>query len=67
MVGRCDGLKEAGQGPLLPVAPALVAALHDALGVWIDEVPVTPEKVLRALDQRERGGGDGGEQGERLE
>jgi CO/xanthine dehydrogenase Mo-binding subunit len=49
------GAKEAGQGPLLPVAPALVAALHDALGVWIDEVPVTPEKVLRALDQRERG------------
>jgi 4-hydroxybenzoyl-CoA reductase subunit alpha len=50
------GAKEAGQGPLLPVAPALVAAVHDALGVWIDEVPVTPEKVLRALDQRERSG-----------
>ncbi len=49
------GAKEAGQGPLLPVAPALVAAVHDALGVWVDEVPVTPEKVLRALDQRARG------------
>ena len=50
------GAKEAGQGPLLPVAPALVAAVHDALGVWVDEVPVTPDKVLRALDARARGG-----------
>jgi 4-hydroxybenzoyl-CoA reductase alpha subunit len=49
------GAKEAGQGPLLPVLPALVAAVHDALGVWVDEVPVTPEKVLRALDARSRG------------
>ncbi len=49
------GAKEAGQGPLLPVMPALVAAVHDALGVWVDEVPVTPEKVLRALDARTRG------------
>src|SRR5205085_1643007 len=50
------GAKEAGQGPLLPVLPALVSAVHDALGVWVDEVPVTPEKVLRALDARARGG-----------
>jgi CO/xanthine dehydrogenase Mo-binding subunit len=50
------GAKEAGQGPLLPVLPALVSAVYDALGVWIDEVPVTPEKVLRAIDARTRGG-----------
>ncbi len=49
------GAKEAGQGPLLPVVPALVAAVHDALGIWIDEIPVTPEKVLRALDAKARG------------
>jgi CO/xanthine dehydrogenase Mo-binding subunit len=49
------GAKEAGQGPLLPVLPALCAAVYDALGVWVDEVPVTPEKVLRALDARGRG------------
>ena len=49
------GAKEAGQGPLLPVLPALVSAVHDALGVWVDEVPVTPEKILRALDARTRG------------
>ena len=50
------GAKEAGQGPLLPVLPALVSAVHDALGVWVDEVPVTPEKVLRALEARAKGG-----------
>jgi 4-hydroxybenzoyl-CoA reductase subunit alpha len=50
------GAKEAGQGPLLPVIPALNAAVHDALGVWIDEVPVTPEKVLRALESKAKGG-----------
>jgi hypothetical protein len=49
------GAKEAGQGPLLPVPPALVAALHDALGVWIDEIPITPEKVLRALEAKAKG------------
>jgi 4-hydroxybenzoyl-CoA reductase subunit alpha len=49
------GAKEAGQGPLLPVIPALNAAVHDALGVWVDEVPVTPEKVLRALESGAKG------------
>ena len=46
------GAKEVGQGPLLPVIPALANALHDALGVRIDEVPITPEKVVAALDGR---------------
>jgi len=49
------GAKEAGQGPLLPVVPAVNAAVFDALGIWIDEIPVTPEKVLRALEARARG------------
>ncbi|MDA8071151.1 MAG: molybdopterin-dependent oxidoreductase [Actinomycetota bacterium] len=49
------GAKEVGQGPLLPVIPAVVSAVHDALGVWVDEVPVTPDKVLRALEARARG------------
>ncbi len=43
------GAKEVGQGPLLPVMPAVANAVHDAVGVRIDEVPITPEKVLRAL------------------
>ncbi len=44
------GAKEVGQGPLLPVAPAVANAVYDAVGVRIDEVPVTPEKILKALD-----------------
>ena len=49
------GAKEAGQGPLLPVPPALCSAVYDALGVWIDEIPVTPEKVIEALRRKEKG------------
>jgi 4-hydroxybenzoyl-CoA reductase alpha subunit len=46
------GAKEVGQGPLLPVIPAVANAVFDALGVRIDEVPITPEKVLAALEGR---------------
>jgi len=49
------GAKECGQGPLLPVIPAVANALFDALGVRIDEIPITPEKVLAALEGRLRG------------
>jgi hypothetical protein len=49
------GAKEAGQGPLLPVMPALANAVFDAVGVRIDEVPITPEKILKALDDKRRG------------
>ena len=46
------GAKEVGQGPLLPVMPALANAVYDAVGVRIDEVPITPEKILKALDAK---------------
>ena len=49
------GAKEAGQGPLLPVMPAVANAVYDAVGVRIDEVPVTPDKVLRALELKRAG------------
>jgi 4-hydroxybenzoyl-CoA reductase alpha subunit len=48
------GAKEVGQGPLLPVPPAIANAVHDAVGVRIDEIPITPEKVLRALESPDR-------------
>ena len=50
------GAKEAGQGPLLPIIPALANAVYDAVGARIDETPITAEKVLRALDDKARGG-----------
>ena len=49
------GAKEAGQGPLLPVAPAVANAVYDAVGVRIDEVPIMPEKVRKALKQKASG------------
>jgi 4-hydroxybenzoyl-CoA reductase alpha subunit len=48
------GAKECGQGPLLPVIPAVANALFDALGVHVSELPITPEKVMAALEQRYR-------------
>ncbi len=50
------GAKEAGQGPLLPVIPAVANAVYDAVGVQIDEVPMSPDKVLAALEQAAKGG-----------
>src|SRR6202030_695784 len=38
-----------GQGPLLPIMPAVANAVYDAVGVRIDEVPITPEKIMKAL------------------
>ena len=49
------GAKEVGQGPLLPVMPAVANAVYDAVGVRIDEIPITPEKVLKALKKRGKG------------
>ncbi|HJZ79363.1 MAG TPA: molybdopterin cofactor-binding domain-containing protein [Pyrinomonadaceae bacterium] len=49
------GAKEVGQGPLLPVPPAVANAVYNAVGVRIDEVPITPEKVLKALRQKSKG------------
>lgn len=49
------GAKEVGQGPLLPIMPAVANAVYDAVGVRIDEVPITPEKVMKALAEKRAG------------
>ena len=49
------GAKEVGQGPLLPVMPAVANAVFDAVGVRIDEVPITPEKIVKALEAKAAG------------
>ncbi len=41
-----------------PQPPAIAAAVYDAIGVWVTELPITPERVLRALEKK-RGGEDG--------
>jgi 4-hydroxybenzoyl-CoA reductase alpha subunit len=57
LVGEDDpegpfGAKEAGEGPLIATLPAIGNALYDAIGVRFTELPITPDRVLRGLDQR---------------
>ncbi|HYT22871.1 MAG TPA: molybdopterin cofactor-binding domain-containing protein [Candidatus Polarisedimenticolia bacterium] len=49
------GAKEVGQGPLLPIIPAVANAVYDAVGVRIDEIPITPEKIMKALAEKKAG------------
>ncbi|MFQ5701270.1 MAG: molybdopterin cofactor-binding domain-containing protein [Acidobacteriota bacterium] len=43
------GAKEAGEGPILPVAPAVANAIHDAVGIRMKELPMTPDRILAAI------------------
>jgi 4-hydroxybenzoyl-CoA reductase subunit alpha len=43
------GAKEAGEGLVSPTAPAIAEAIHHALGVRLTQLPLTPERILRAL------------------
>jgi CO/xanthine dehydrogenase Mo-binding subunit len=47
--GAPHGAKGVGELPMDVVAPAVVAAIHDATGSWICDLPATPERVLAAL------------------
>jgi 4-hydroxybenzoyl-CoA reductase subunit alpha len=49
------GAKEVGQGPLLPIMPAVANAVYDAVGVRVDQIPVTPERILKALQAKAAG------------
>ncbi len=45
------GVRGMGEMPFLPLTPALVAAVHDASGVWFDALPLTPERVFTGLQE----------------
>jgi CO/xanthine dehydrogenase Mo-binding subunit len=38
-----------------PQPPAIATAVFDAVGVWVTQLPITPERLLRALEQKEHG------------
>lgn len=44
------GAKEVGQGPLLPIPPAICNAVFDAVGVRVDQVPINPDHILKGLE-----------------
>ena len=48
------GAKEAGEGSLAATIPAVAHAVYDAVGVWINTLPITPEKVLQALEEKQK-------------
>ncbi len=43
------GIRGVAEMPFIPTAPAIAAAIHDATGLWLDELPFTPERVWKAL------------------
>jgi CO/xanthine dehydrogenase Mo-binding subunit len=49
------GAKEVGQGPLLPIMPACANAIFDAVGVRIDQVPIQPWMIVKALADKAKG------------
>lgn len=49
------GARGMAEMPLIPLAPAIAAAVHEATGVWIDDIPMTPDRVVAKL--REHGVG----------
>ena len=50
------GAKGMSELPVSMAAPAVVSALHEALGVWLTRIPATPERILQALADRSHGG-----------
>lgn len=48
------GAKEAGEGPLHPIIPAIANAIYDAVGVRMNATPFSPPRVLAALEARRR-------------
>jgi CO/xanthine dehydrogenase Mo-binding subunit len=48
------GAKGIGEPGLVPTAPAIANAIYDATGVWLRELPMTPERVLRALEEAKK-------------
>ena len=45
------GAKEAGEGPLHPSLPAIANAIYDAVGVRLDSLPFTPDRVWKAIQE----------------
>ncbi len=52
--GVPHGAKGVGELPMDVGAPAVVAAIHDATGVWIEDLPATPERIMAAMTGGQR-------------
>jgi CO/xanthine dehydrogenase Mo-binding subunit len=45
------GARGMAEMPLVPLTPAIASAIHDAAGVWLSQQPMTPERVLWAIEK----------------
>jgi CO/xanthine dehydrogenase Mo-binding subunit len=43
------GARGMAEMPLVPFAPAVAAAIYDATGAWVNDLPMTPERILAAI------------------
>lgn len=50
------GARGMAEMPFIPYAPAVTAALYDAVGIWFDAIPLTPERVVTVLREHGIGG-----------
>lgn len=48
------GAKSSGEQALAPITPALANAIYDATGLWVKELPITPEKIKKALEEKNK-------------
>jgi CO/xanthine dehydrogenase Mo-binding subunit len=47
------GAKGVGEMTANTQAPAIISAIHNAVGVWLHDMPATPQKVLKAIEEKE--------------
>jgi len=51
------GAKGVGEPAMIPSAAAIANAIYDAVGIWVMELPITPEKILKAINERQKNKG----------
>jgi 4-hydroxybenzoyl-CoA reductase subunit alpha len=50
------GAKEASEGAIISSPPSVISAIHHATGIWFKEQPVTPERIVMALKEKQKKG-----------
>jgi len=48
------GAKGVGEPAMIPTAAAIANAIYDAVGVWVYDLPITPEKILKTINNKQR-------------
>ena len=43
------GIRGMAEMPMIPTAPAIATAIYDAVGVWIDQLPISPERLWNSI------------------